>query len=390
MTPGARIQAAIDCLGPILDGAPAGQVLIRWVRGARYAGAGDRRAVRDHVHDVLRRRRSAAHAGGGDDARALMIGTLLLDGIDPHPLFSGEGHAPAPLQPGEGQGLTPGGLEGAPPAVRADLPDWLWPRLVREHGEEGALRIGLAQRERAPAWLRVNVIRASREAAAGFLAAEGIATRPHPQVETALELVGQTQRLRQSRAFLSGLVELQDAAPQAAVLRLELQPGMRILDHCAGGGGKALAIAARTGGPVFAHDADPARMRDLPARAARAGADIRILADPAREPPFDLVVVDAPCSGSGTWRRTPDSKWRLTPARLEELVALQARIAAGAAALVAPGGRLAWMTCSVLDEENGACIRALHAATGWDLVESHLWLPAAHGDGFYLAILKKP
>ncbi|MBW7922439.1 MAG: RsmB/NOP family class I SAM-dependent RNA methyltransferase [Rubellimicrobium sp.] len=385
MTPGARVQAAIGCLDAIIAGMPSEQALIRWARGARYAGSADRRAVRDHVHDALRRRRSAARVGGGDTGRALMIGALVLDGTDPGALFTGEGHAPAPLQAGEGQGR----LDGAPEAVRADLPDWVWSRLVAQHGADAAARIGAAQRGRAPLWLRVNLAQASREAAAQALATEDIATRPHHEVATALEVTARAQKLRQTRAWADGMVELQDAAPQAAVLRLPLVPGMRILDHCAGGGGKALAVAALTGGPVFAHDADPARMGDIPARAARARADIRILPAPAREAPFDMVIVDAPCSGSGTWRRTPDAKWRLTPERLEELVALQARIMAEAAALVAPGGVLAWMTCSVLDKENNARVAALAAEGGWRVADSHLWLPGLHGDGFYLAVMKK-
>lgn len=385
MTPGARVAAAIACLDAILDGAPAEQVLTRWGRGARYAGSGDRRAVRDHVHAALRQRRSAALVGGGPDGRGLMVGVLAMEGVDPAPLFTGEGHAPAPLQPGEGQGS----LQGALPAVEADLPDWLWPRLVREHGREGALQIGVAQRHRAPLWLRVNRARTTCEGAAAALEREGITTRAHPEVETALEVLAQGHRLRQGPAYLEGLVELQDAGSQRAVLRLPLRPGMRILDYCAGGGGKALAIAALTGETVHAHDANRARMQDIQPRAARAGADIRILDAPARAAPFDLVIVDAPCSGSGTWRRTPDAKWRLTEARLEELVAIQARIAAEAAPLVAPGGVLAWMTCSVLDEENAAHSRALIATGQWEEIESDLWLPGPAGDGFYLAMMKK-
>lgn len=460
MTPAARVAAAITCLDEIIAGAPAEQVLIRWARAARYAGSGDRRAVRDHVHDALRCRRSAAWVAGGSDGRALMIGVLMMGGAgrveagydgagrdgagqggtvrrgvdaalgEDRPggagpdeaaqgdaahgdaahggavyggavwggaggagpdrgaldmLFTGEGHAPAPLRPHEGRGC----LDEAPPAVRADLPGWLWPVLQREYGDEGALRIGLAQRQRAPLWLRVNRARTTCAAAAAMLAEEGIATRPHPDVATALEVTARGHRLRLSRARAKGLVEPQDAASQRAVLRLPLRPGQRILDYCAGGGGKALAVAALTGGAVYVHDADRARMRDIPARAARAGADIRMIDDPAREGRFDLVIADAPCSGSGTWRRTPDAKWRLTPARLQELIELQGRIARDAAALVAPGGVLAWMTCSVLAVENAARIRELTDAGGWALAESKLWLPSLHGDGFYLAIMNR-
>lgn len=385
MTPGARIAAAIDCLDAILAGTPAEKVLTRWARGARYAGSGDRAAVRDHVFSALRQRRSAAWVGGGETGRALMIGTLRLGGTDPAPLFAGEGHAPATLAPDEAGRL----LDDAPLPVRADLPDWFWQRLVAEYGEEGALRIGLAQRERATPWLRVNIARTTREDAAATLAQDGVETEPHPSVCTALGVTAGLRRLRSARAFAEGLVEPQDAASQDAVLRLPFRRDMRILDFCAGGGGKALAMAALTGEEVHAHDADPARMADIAPRAARAGAGIRILTDPVSAAPFDLVLVDAPCSGSGTWRRAPDAKWRLTEERLAELIALQARIAREAARLVAPGGWLVWMTCSVLEQENAAQMHSLVQEGGWRIDHMHDWLPDHWGDGFHLTLLRQ-
>ncbi|MCC7319840.1 MAG: RsmB/NOP family class I SAM-dependent RNA methyltransferase [Rubellimicrobium sp.] len=385
MTPGARVQAAIDCLDRILAGAPAEQVLTRWARDSRYAGARDRAAVRDHVYGALRRLRSAGVAGGGTGARAVMIGALGDEGADLPALFTGIGHAPAPLAPHEGHGS----LADAPAAVRADLPDWIFARLAADHGPDLAARIGASLRERAPVWLRANVARTTRADAMAALAAEGIGARPHDRVATALRVTENAAKIQTSAAYASGLVEVQDAASQEAVLRLPLGPGLRVLDYCAGGGGKALAIAALTGGPVHVHDADPRRMRDLPARAARAGADIRLLPDPAGRL-FDLVVVDAPCSGSGTWRRGPDAKWRLTPGRLDDLVALQSRIAAEAAALVAPGGALAWMTCSVFDAENAGRARAIAAQTGWPMLDEMARLPDDRGDGFYLALFSRP
>lgn len=385
MTPGARIAAAILCLDSILAGAPAEQVLTRWARTARYAGSGDRAAVRDHVFSALRKRRSAAWVGGGETGRALMIGVLRLEDTDPATLFTGAGHAPAPLAAGEGGGVP----DEAPLPVRADLPDWLWPRLVAENGEDGALRIGMVQRERATPWLRVNIARCTREEATEALARDGVETEPHPSVRTALAVTAGLRRLRNARAFLDGLVEPQDASSQEAVLHLPLRRDMRILDFCAGGGGKALAMAALTGGMVHAHDSDPARMTDIAPRAARAGADIRILSDPATEAPFDLVLVDAPCSGSGTWRRTPDAKWRLTEERLSDLLVLQGRIARKAAGHVAPGGCLAWMTCSVLEQENAAQMRSLVQEGGWRIERMHDWLPDLRGDGFHLSLLQQ-
>ncbi len=383
MTPGARVQAAIDCLDRILAGAPAEQVLTGWARASRFAGSGDRAAVRDHVYAALRRRRSSGWIGGGGGARAVMIGSLTQDGADLAALFSGQGHAPAPLTAGEGQG----DLALAPSAVAADLPDWLWQMLVADHGPQAA-DIAAALRHRAPVWLRASLARGTRDRAAAALAEEGIATRPHPEVQTALEVTGNAGKIQSSAAFARGLVEIQDASSQAAVLRLPLAAGQRVLDYCAGGGGKALAIAALTRGAVTAHDADPRRMADLPARAARAGA--RIAIDRAPAGPFDLVLADAPCSGSGTWRRSPDAKWRLTPEGLGDLVALQDAILGRAAALVAPGGYLAYATCSVLAAENDGRINAFLASyPGWQVQDQMQRLPDAGGDGFYLAVLRR-
>jgi 16S rRNA (cytosine967-C5)-methyltransferase len=160
-----------------------------------------------------------------------------------------------------------------------------------------------------------------------------------------------------------------------------------VLDYCAGGGGKALALAAR-GAAVTAHDADPGRMRDLPARAARAGARVEIEAAPAGA--FDLVLCDAPCSGSGTWRRAPEAKWRLTPERLAALTELQAQILDQAAPLVAPGGALAYATCSLLEAENGAQTADFLARhPGWQLENERRLTPLEGGDGFYLALLRR-
>jgi len=313
----------------------------------------------------------------------VMIGSLAQDGADLAALFSGQGHAPAPLDSGEGQG----DLTAAPPAVQADLPDWLWEMLVADHGPQAA-GIAADLRHRAPVWLRANLARGPRDAAAAALAQEGIATRPHTDVRTALEVTGSAGKIQTSTTFARGLVELQDASSQAAVLRLPLAAGQRVLDYCAGGGGKALAIAALTGGAVTAHDAEPRRMADLPARATRAGA--RIAIDRAPKGPFDLVLADAPCSGSGTWRRAPDAKWRLTPEALRDLVALQGTILDRAAALVAPGGVLAYATCSVLHSENDRQINGfLTNHPDWQ-VEDHMQrLPDSQGDGFYLAVLRR-
>jgi 16S rRNA (cytosine967-C5)-methyltransferase len=279
-------------------------------------------------------------------------------------------------------------LEGL---VALDCPDWLAPALQASLGSDFE-PVMQALRRRAPVFLRVNPARGSREAAVAALAEDGIAAQPHPLAKSALEVTGNARKIQTSRAYSEGLVELQDAASQAVVEALPLRDNARVLDYCAGGGGKTLAMAARARLRLMAHDANPGRMRDLPARAARAGISVRLLqpSEVDRAGPFDLVLADVPCSGSGSWRRAPEGKWALTPARLDELVALQGAILRRTASLVAPEGVLAYATCSMIEAENGAQIAAFlgdHAK--WQLLAEHRFTPLQGGDGFFLALLTR-
>ena len=382
MTPAARVQAAITILDRILDGDPAEQALLRWSRASRFAGSGDRAALRDLVFDSLRRRQSRGALGGAMTGRGLMLGMCRDEDIAPQSLFTGIGHAPAALSTQELAAGMP------PDAVAAlDLPEWIVPAWDEALGGIAA-PVAMAMRERAPVWLRVNTLRASPAQAAGVLAAEQIATAPHPDLPTALRVRDGARRLAASAAYRDGLVELQDLSPQLACSLLPAQGSL--LDYCAGGGGKALALAARGLAPVTAHDVDAGRMSDLPARAARAGARIAIAAPGQVSGRFDLVVADVPCSGSGTWRRTPDAKWRLTSADLARLVQLQARILDQTAALVAPGGALAYMTCSLLRAENQSQTDAfLLRHPGFQQQEQRLFTPLDASDGFYLCHLRR-
>lgn len=385
MTPGARVAAAIEVLDDWLAGAPAEKLLTTWARTHRFAGSGDRAAIRDHVFEAIRCRRSFAALGGAETGRGLMIGALRAAGRDPDVVFTGAGYAPAPLAAGEGAGAV---LAELPEAVRLDCPDWLAPELRASLGADFAPVMAVL-RHRAPVFLRVNKALAGVAEARAALAAEGIETRPQALAETALEVTEGARKVQGARAYRDGLVELQDAASQAVVDALGVGPGERVLDYCAGGGGKTLALAA-AGAEVAAHDADPGRMRDLPARAARAGVTARILTPEAvaGAAPFDLVFADAPCSGSGAWRRAPEGKWRLTRDRLDALLEVQARILDETARLVAPGGRLAYATCSLLDAENGAQIRAfLDRHKGWRCDLERRFTPLDGGDGFYVATM---
>jgi len=347
MTPAARVAAAIDILDLVLSGDVAEKTLTTWARKNRYAGSGDRAAIRDLVFDALRCRRSFAWLGGADTGRGLMLGRIRAAGDDPAEVFTGAGYGPTELEPGEHAGPD---LAEAPLPVQLDMPDWLMPALSDSLGGDLA-EVCAILRNRAPVFLRVNIAQATRADAAEQLAAEGIQTTPHALASTALQVVSNPRRVQNSQAFRDGLVELQDAASQALVETLP--KSARVLDYCAGGGGKSLAIAA-TGARVIAHDANPARMRDLAVRAERAGVFIETVetADLAACGPFDLVLCDAPCSGSGAWRRSPEAKWRLTPESLGELHRLQAEILDDARVLVVPGGVLVYATCSMFADEN--------------------------------------
>lgn len=385
MTPGARLAAAIEILDLMADGLAAEHALSRWSRESRYAGSGDRAAVRDHVFDALRMRRSAAWLGGAETGRGLMIGLLRIKGESPAGYFTGEGHAPAPLEPHE-TAVVAGPM---PEAVAWNLPDWLMPLFRHGLGADAA-RTALALQERAPVTLRVNTARTTAEAAIARLLSDGIHTRGNSRAATALTVERGARKVRNSAAFRAGEVELQDAASQAVVARLP--PFGRALDYCAGGGGKALALAMRREGTVFAHDANPDRMADLPNRARRAGADIPCLAGTQVEAqaPFDLVLCDAPCSGSGTWRRAPEAKWALTQDRLGGLMRIQDDILRKASALTAPEGTLAYVTCSVLTQENEHRVNSfLEDTPGWVCTRMRRCPVDEHGDGFFTAHLTR-
>lgn len=389
MTPGARLSAAMDLIDQILGGQPAGITLTNWGRSSRFAGSKDRAAVRDIVFDCLRRARSLAHHAGGSSGRRLVIALEdLFGGQDA--LFTGQGYNPAPLTPCERAALGAGGT--APDPVAFDFPDFL----------EDDLKAGLgplfvpvmqAMQSRAPVDLRVNRMKADPARAAMLLEAEDIATVPIEGIPNGLRITTNARRIGGSRAYRDGLVELQDASSQAVASMAGITPGMRVLDFCAGGGGKALALYDALGGKgqIVAHDIAATRMNDLPARAARAGARITLASPghPALEPgSFDLVFVDAPCSGSGAWRRNPDAKWRLTPRDLARLHETQAIVLDEARRYLKPTGRMVYATCSVLESENEAQVAALLTRAP-ELIrkDAERFTPVDTGDGFFAASL---
>ncbi|WP_299356682.1 RsmB/NOP family class I SAM-dependent RNA methyltransferase [uncultured Shimia sp.] len=385
MTPAARVQTAIELLDQIFSGTPAEKALTAWARRSRFAGSKDRAAIRDHVYDGLRRRRSALPAGLDETGRHLMLGLLHQDEANLDALFSGATYAPDELNAQERAAL-----ETVWP-LPADLPEWIVPKMQGALGQGFEASVS-AMRHRAPVFLRVNLRKISRDAAIATLQEDGVLCRASELADTALEVFEGPRKIAQSRAYLEGLVELQDASSQAAIQGLPLTEGMRVLDYCAGGGGKTLAMGGRVEGQFWAHDANPARLRDLPNRAERAGLSV-VIADHAQlenEPGFDLVFCDVPCSGTGTWRRTPDAKWRFSPEDLEDLFRVQCNILNKAKATVKIGGILVYATCSVLREENEIQVEKFVSDNpGFSLLHCQRWSLLQGYDGFFIAHLTR-
>jgi 16S rRNA (cytosine967-C5)-methyltransferase len=399
MTPAARLQAAIDILAA-LDGTqqPVDRYLKDFFRARRYAGSKDRRAISELVFDVMRHRSSLAHRMGSGSARALVTAALLASGDDPTARFTG-GYGPEPLSDAE-RATIAAPPSPAPPHVAGEYPPWLEASLTRAFGDD-LLPEMTALQARAPVDLRVNTLKANRPAVLAALQAEGFSASPTPHSPVGIRIPpGEgNATLTKSSLFLSGAFEFQDEAAQMASLLADAKPGMRVLDLAAGSGGKALALAAamNNDGHILAFDDVPKRLAPLRERVERAGATCIQQADKRGGPiwgdgKFDIVFLDAPCSGTGTWRRQPELRWRLTPERLAELTRLQDWLLDDAARHTAPGGRLVYATCSLLPEENEDRVAAFLARTpGFSRARpvDFRASPAKTGtDGFFAAVLE--
>jgi 16S rRNA (cytosine967-C5)-methyltransferase len=358
LTPGARLQAAIEVLDTLASTRqPAEAVLKAWGVANRYAGSGDRRSIGERVFACLREQ-------GGKSGREAVLASLAKEGKGADEiaaLFSGQGYAPAPLTPEELAQLH------ALSDGKAALPAFVERELERTFGEDWRDEAAALLNSRAPVDLRVNGLIADPFAVAQGLIDSGFHPEPTPWSAFGLRLDASAAKLSALDAFKSGLFEVQDEGSQVAAWLLDAKPGETVVDYCAGGGGKTLAIGQmmRGQGALVACDINPRRLEAIGPRLDRAwlDADLRRIG-PTGDRLEDLlgradrVLVDAPCSGSGTWRRRPEEAWRLTEEQLRGLVETQADILDRASALVRPGGRLVYITCSVLAAENADVVAA--------------------------------
>jgi 16S rRNA (cytosine967-C5)-methyltransferase len=408
MTPAARLSAAIELIETIdAQRVPAAKALKEWGTAHRYAGSGDRAAIAGLIWDVLRRRASSAWLMDADTPRARVLGMLRLErGMTTEVISNlchGERFAPEPLSGAERSALTSRSLDDAPPHIAGDYPEWLDAPLAKVFGDDRVAE-ATAMASRAPLDLRVNTLKANREKILPRLSHLGI----HAEED-----------------FIKGAIEVQDEGSQLAALFSAAKPGEQVIDLCAGAGGKTLALAAMMQGKgrLIATDHDKRQLAPIFERLSRAGihnADVRAPkgdADPLADikASADLVLIDAPCTGTGTWRRNPDAKWRMRPGALEVRLKDQAEVLDRASGLVKPGGRIAYVTCSVLPAENGDQIRSFMArhegfsiqplnetaAVLWDKAEDFekaalkspegwLMTPRRTGtDGFFVSVLKK-
>src|ERR1700684_2043570 len=377
MTPAARLSAAIELIDTIdIQRVPAAKALKEWGTAHRYAGSGNRAAISGLIWDVLRRRASSAWIMDDDTPRARVLGMLQLErSLDVDAiaaLCDGGRFAPEPLTDRERTALVSRSLADAPPHIAGDYPEWLDGYLADVFGDDRVAE-AVAMASRAPLDLRVNSLKAKREKVLGSTTHLGTMPTPWSPIGLRIELGADARNpgIHAEEDFIKGAIEVQDEGSQLAALLSAAQPGEQVIDVCAGAGGKTLALAAMMQGKgrLIATDSDKRQLAPIHERLSRAGihnCDVRTpkgegdaLSDIRAS--ADLVMIDAPCTGTGTWRRHPDAKWRIRPGALEVRLKDQATVLDRAAALTKPGGRIAYITCSVLPPENGEQVRAFVA-----------------------------
>jgi len=372
---GGRIQAAAEVLEDILERkTPATMALRDWGKKNRFAGSKDRSAIGNYVHDALRSRSSIAFRMNSETPRALALGAAVFRGGQTVEQlienFAADEHAPSKLSAEEQKRLNGSiQLDSAPDWIKADVPEWLWP-MFETNFDEMAVAEGQALTARPPLDLRVNTIKSKRDKVLSSLKAEGLKKTEISPIGLRVKALDGDARLPNVQIepdYQTGAIEIQDEGSQIVSLLIDAKPGEKVLDYCAGGGGKSLALAAdmENKGQVFGFDIDKRRLSPLYQRAQRAGASVIEVRQPPSENLKDLVgkmdrvLVDAPCTGVGTWRRKPDAKWRLSEDALERRNNEQRSVLKSAKGFVKPdGGLLFYVTCSMLAEENEAQVYA--------------------------------
>ena len=418
MTPAARLSAAIELIGTIdAQRVPAAKALKEWGTAHRYAGSGDRAAISGLIWDVLRRRASSAWLMDDDTPRARLLGMLKLErGLDVETiaaLCDGGRFAPEPLNERERAALNQRSLAEAPPPIAGDYPEWLDGYLAQVFGDERVAE-ATAMASRAPLDLRVNTLKAKREKMLPSLAHLGAQPTPWSPIGLRIELGADARNpgIHAEEDFIKGAIEVQDEGSQLAALLSAAKPGEQVIDLCAGAGGKTLVLAAMMQGKgrLIATDHDKRQLAPIYERLSRAGVhncDVRTPKGPNDtlsdiHSSADLVLIDAPCTGTGTWRRNPELRWRLTPERVGRFVSTQSCLLDLAAELVRPGGRLVYAVCSLLAEEGRDQAEALTGRsalvpeplpmpTGIVSGPGLLLSPARDGtDGFFVARWQRP
>ena len=395
MMPAARLAAAIEVFASIeRERQPVADALKAWGRAHRFAGSSDRAAIAGLVYDALRRRASSAYVMGAETPRAILLGMLKRErGLDVDAiakLANGTRYAPETLSDSERQRLDAAEITGAPAHIAGDYPEWLEKHFTRVFGEDRAEE-GAALASRAPVDLRVNTLKADPNKVAELLG--DLQPEPCPWSPWGLRIRlaadAKSPPIHAEPAFLKGMIELQDEGSQLSALFSAAKAGEQVVDLCAGAGGKTLVLAAmmQNKGQIFATDEDKRRLAPIHDRLKRSGArNVQVrtpqsigdeIADLVGR--IDLVLIDAPCTGTGAWRRNPDSKWRMRPGAVEQRLKEQAEILDRAVPLLKIGGRIAYVTCSVLDEENRVQVRGFLARHPQFLLEPPVTIAAALG-----------
>ena len=382
-------QSVIEILDTYLNEAKIDFVLRKWAIKHRFAGSSDRRKIKDIIFDIIRQKKSCEHVGGGFSGRNLLIGYLKLKGTELSSVFDNSKFGPEELTIKE-QNINVD-FSNLSNIYELDFPSWLIPILRRSLLNEFS-NVVKTLRSRSHIQLRVNLKKISRLNVIKKLQKNNIECEINELCSSALNVLNGAQHILTSSCFENGFVELQDAGSQLVSELIEINYNDKVLDMCAGAGGKSLAIScgAEMDATYYAWDINFDRMKDIDARSKRAGVKIEKVIKLSSKSVYNKIIIDAPCSGSGSWRRDPEGKWRLDEDILDNYVKTQKELILKGLKLLAPRGQILYITCSILDIENDKLIDDLISSVlSLKLVRSISLVPSSKSDGFYGAVLEK-